>query len=145
MTGIIQYVSEHKALAAFVGMAIIGWLAFLVIIPVTVSSLPTDLFSCEKDPLEADEMDNPISPTMPTRFFRNALALFLIFVVPILFQSIFAPIIGFAIGTFKWKYRVLKQLGRSERIVRALNSIRAQYNRPPFTLPETSEPRNSGT
>ena len=134
-----EFISTHKAVAVFVGMAIVGWIALALYIPVVVSSLPTDYFSCEKEPQEPSEFGHPTSPTMPSRILRNALALFLIFVAPILFQSIFAPIIGLAIGEFKWKHKALKRLGRSGRTIDALNRIRSRRNRPPFTKPAAIE------
>lgn len=144
MEALWEFISTHKAVAVFVGMAIIGWVALALYIPVVVSSLPTDYFSCEKEPLRPSESDHHISPTKPSRILRNILALFLIFVAPILLQSIFAPIIGLAIGEFKWKHKALKRLGRSRRMVDALNRIRLQHNHPPFTKPAAIEGDRNG-
>lgn len=139
MSSLWCYIVAHRGIAIFVAIALAGWIALLIVIPIVVSSLPADYFFCDNDLLGTNDLDHSTIPAGPMRFMRNTLALFLIFVAPILFQSIFAPIIGLAIGEFKWKHKALKRLGRSRRIVAALNSIRTRNNRPPFTQLATTE------
>lgn len=136
MAAILDFCSTHRALTAFCVIALIGWVALAVVTPVVVASLPTDYFSAEEHLRVESALDHGIPPMRRVALIlRNVAACFLVFVAPILFQSILAPLFGLMIANFREKPAMLRRIAANRTVLRTMNAIRRRRGLDPFIQP----------
>jgi hypothetical protein len=144
MVSIGSISSSHTALIAGVAAAffVISWTALAIVTPIVVVSLPEDYFA-NPDYLEVEGVFSAGIPFARRALLvlKNLLAWFLIIVGPFLFQSIFAPFFGLLLADFRAKPRLIRKFASTPFVWRLLNAIRRRRNLPPFTEPETRNPK----
>lgn len=136
MAAILDFCSSHRSLTAFCVIALIGWVALAVATPMVIASLPADYFSAEEYLCVEGVLDEGAPPMRRVALvLRNIAACFLVFVAPILFQSIFAPLFGLMMANFKGKPAMLRRMASNKTVFRAMNSIRRRKGLEPFSQP----------
>ena len=131
--------SGKVILAAVAGaFFVVGWLALLVVTPLVVGTLPEDYFANPDRISGANLFDAGLPPLRRLALLaRNLAAGFLIFVAPILLQSIFAPFFGLLLAAFRAKPRLIRAFASQPLVWRLLNAIRRRRRQPPFLPPLT--------
>ena len=118
----------------FAILSIILWIALLVLLPITINSLPEDFFA---NPiyLEAPNGDAHDFHALFCRIFKNIFGWFLILVVAPVGLSIIAILFGLVLVDIKGKRKAVRWLVKKNCVWHFLCYIRVKGKKPPLLLP----------
>ncbi len=134
----LESLRSHEGLVAWLGiLAVIGFVASLILLPLLIARIPDDYFAGSKAPRASWHDAHPIV-FYSIKISKNLAGVLLVLAgVAMLVlpgQGILAILLGLMLLDFPGKRRLELYLMRHKHVSRALNWIRAKAGRPPLRV-----------
>lgn len=125
------------------GLSVVTFVASLVGLPWLVAALPEDYFSRQERWVPAWGRHHPVL-RWSARIAKDVLGVMLIAaglaMLALPGQGVLTLVVGLMLLEFPGKQRLIRRLGRQQRVRRGLDWLRRKMGKPPFVSSETDGP-----